>query len=226
MANETIIVSDDAGKKYENPLIPRVTSDKLFNVLDLNLKRGNVVIIDWLKYRFDWGNKLYIDKNAKKSADIQWKKYKEVVDLKKLQEGEHINWRSPDIQKENFTELAQSRFDETFNSILRNSWTDLWERNRRIAIKCTDKVIIKIKRGDWKKRNGSKWNLSVFYNPNIDYKKIWIRRSIDPDEYYCLARLSSWKFELDSNDGGKRFVDDETVYNEILPVFSEYLQNK
>ena len=61
--------------------IYRTTSDNLVEIFDLWLQKWNVVIIDWLKYRYNWKDMFVIDKNAKKSADIQWKQYKEVIKL-------------------------------------------------------------------------------------------------------------------------------------------------
>ena len=204
MAKETITTPEGEKEGYENSNIPRITSNKLFDLLEFDQKRGNIVIIDWLKYHFNWRDKYYIDKNAKKSADIQWKKYKEMIDLKVL---------------------AKSKFDEIFNLILQKSWTDLRERNRNVnKIKVVNnEAHIDIRGNDWRKGI-----LSIFYDPHIDYTKIqiWWNSDSNRDEFYALARESSWNFELDSNDGGRRFVDGKTVYNEILPVFSEYLQNK
>lgn len=69
-------------EKCKNPLILRIKSDDLRDVLGLNLKRGNVVIIDWLKYHFDWKNIFYIDKNAEKSAIKRWIKYNPFYDIR------------------------------------------------------------------------------------------------------------------------------------------------
>jgi len=81
MVEKTIIILKKRGIERKNQEIPKITSDKLFHIFDLKLKRWNVVIIDWIKYHFNWKDKLYIDKNAKKSADLQWKKYKDVICL-------------------------------------------------------------------------------------------------------------------------------------------------
>lgn len=59
--------------------IYRTTSDNLVEIFDLWLQKWNIIIIDWLKYRYNWKKMFVIDKNAKKSADIQWKQYKEVI---------------------------------------------------------------------------------------------------------------------------------------------------
>ena len=68
----------------------RVTSATLSLNL-LWLKKWNVVIVDWLKYRFNWKDALVIDKNAKKSAEIQWKEYKTIISLHKLN---LLKWKS------------------------------------------------------------------------------------------------------------------------------------
>ena len=59
----------------------RTTSDNLSEIFNLWLRKWNVIIIDWLKYHFNWKDMFVIDKNAKKSADIQWKKYRETITL-------------------------------------------------------------------------------------------------------------------------------------------------
>ena len=53
--------------------IYRTTSDNLVEIFDLWLQKWNIIIIDWLKYRYNWKKMFVIDKSAKKSADIQWK---------------------------------------------------------------------------------------------------------------------------------------------------------
>ena len=52
------------------------------------LNDGNVVIVDWLKYHLHW-NKLIIDKNAAKSADIWWKHYESVI----ISNDELLKWK-------------------------------------------------------------------------------------------------------------------------------------
>ena len=66
--------------------ILRATSDNLTETISKmpNLKKWNVVIIDGIKYHFNWKDKFIIDKNAKKSAELQWKDYKEVVVTREL----------------------------------------------------------------------------------------------------------------------------------------------
>lgn len=61
--------------------IIRTTSDNLTETISKrpNLKKWNVVIINGLKYHFNWKDRFIIDKNAEKSAKLQWKDYKEVV---------------------------------------------------------------------------------------------------------------------------------------------------
>ena len=59
----------------------RTTSENLADIFNLWLKKWNVIIIDWLKYRFNWKDMFVIDKNAKNSANIQWKTYKETISL-------------------------------------------------------------------------------------------------------------------------------------------------
>ena len=63
--------------------ILRDTLDYLTKVISQRskLKKWNVVIIDGLKYHFNWKDKLIIDKNAAKSVDIQWKHCEHVIKL-------------------------------------------------------------------------------------------------------------------------------------------------
>ena len=77
--NQCALSENSLIKNKKSNNLYRTTSDNLADIFNLGLQRWNVVIIDWLKYHFNWKDKFFIDKNAKKSADIQWKTYKETI---------------------------------------------------------------------------------------------------------------------------------------------------
>ena len=83
ISQNTTEVSDQVliSNKSKQKNLRRATSDNIAEVFDSQLKRWNVFIIDGLKYRFNWKDKLVIDKNAKKSADLQRKEYKDIIDV-------------------------------------------------------------------------------------------------------------------------------------------------
>ena len=75
------VSKENLGYNWKTKDLYRTTSDNLSEIFNLWLKRWNVIVIDWLKYRFDWKDRFFIDKNAKKAADLQWKEYDEVISL-------------------------------------------------------------------------------------------------------------------------------------------------
>ena len=66
----------------------RTKSEDLAGIFTAWLNDGIVVIVDWLKYHLHW-NKLIIDKNAAKSADIWWKYYESVI----ISNDELLKWK-------------------------------------------------------------------------------------------------------------------------------------
>ena len=77
--NQCALSENSLSKNKKSNNLYRTTSDNLADIFNLGLQRWNVVIIDWFKYHFNWKDKFFIDKNTKKSVDIQWKSYKEII---------------------------------------------------------------------------------------------------------------------------------------------------
>ena len=97
--------------------IYRTTSDNLVDIFDLWLQKWNVIIIDWLKYRYNWKDMFVIDKNAKKSADIQWRQYKEVI---KFDYSSYALWNMQMVVQKMYPELKSIKDTNKLKEALEN----------------------------------------------------------------------------------------------------------
>ena len=89
----------------------------MVDIFDLWLQKWNVIIIDWLKYRYNWKDMFVIDKNAKKSADIQWRQYKEVI---KFDYSSYALWNMQMVVQKMYPELKSIKDTNKLKEALEN----------------------------------------------------------------------------------------------------------
>ena len=188
----------------------RATSDNLTEVISQrsNLKKWNVVIINGLKYHFNWKDKFIIDKNAQKSAELQGKEYKyeEVVNIFELKL-KLLKWKKyapkNTSEKKQLGKLKKKEIErriwlattlEKYGVEVRDFWTfewDLWE------IKRTKELKSKLDQLKWKKYAprtiGNVQDLEKMEKKEIE-RRIWLATTL---EKYEVEVRDFWTFEWD-----------------------------